>query len=218
MKQMIFTAVHRFHTKPHRAYLLLQLCILTNGWSPKTELSRPVAGHFKGIQPARFMIWRLHKTWCFSSAFSNMTTWRPNFIAVWPKFIILFSFSNQLFQGLITQSKIFILLWKLKAPRQFYINVGQQGINRNNKEKTCMILVSFFGDSSHLYLEAAVFSCGSVGSFWSCPPTHGSHVNTVVCYELWFQLKVGGADLGPALINQSGAASHTINLTGVRGS
>lgn len=33
-----------------QTHLLMQLCILTKGWSPNTELSRfPASGHFKGF-------------------------------------------------------------------------------------------------------------------------------------------------------------------------
>lgn len=75
----------------------------------------------------------------------------------------------------------------------------------------------FFGDLViHSYLEAAVFSSSSGLSF---PPTQSSRVNTVVCCELQFQLKVGGTDLSPGLIKQqNGALLHTISLSGVRGS
>lgn len=51
----------------------------------------------------------------------------------------------------------------MESSKASFINIGQQGININNKGETftANALVSFLGDSSYLYLEAAAFSSGS---------------------------------------------------------
>jgi len=82
-----------YHTRPWQAYLLMQLCMLTKGWSPKTELSGPTVGHFKVLSLMyEFHASRLKKTWCFSVAFSDTTTSRPHSTAVWQMLHLIFFF------------------------------------------------------------------------------------------------------------------------------
>lgn len=108
--------------------------------------------------------WRLNKTWCFSYAFSSIPTSRLHFIAVWPELhliIILFSFRIQLYQGLISQSKVLCFVVKIESSKAVSINIGQQGINRNNIYGTFTGLflwwvITFLSGGS-----GAVFSCGS---------------------------------------------------------
>lgn len=70
LKQMIFIAVHHpghaeYHTKSQQAHLLLQLCILTKGWSPKTKLFAPAP--FRGFEAVRLMYrgWIKHDAFFF---------------------------------------------------------------------------------------------------------------------------------------------------------
>lgn len=163
-----------YPTESRHASFFLQLCMVTKGWSPKTELSRPASGHFMWDLVCEVHAWRLNKTWCFPHAFSKITAWRLHFIAVWPKshFIIVFlhipstiSRAYHSLQGL--------LLWKLRAPRQFLLTqVNKVLIEATREQKTCMSSFSdhLFSDSLDLYPGAAV--CSSSTGFAFCPFQH----------------------------------------------
>lgn len=185
---------------------------------PKDRAFQACCWSLQGIQFVRFM----HRDWIKHDA-SHLPLaiqQHQDFILspssqswIW---LFYFTLAFDCFRGLSLRAKLgFVVV--IERSKAVSVNIGQQGINRNYKEN----IYGKFNGLVRWWLITFIPGGSSVffwlRFFWSCPPTHSSHKNTFVCYELQFQIKVGGTDLCPALIKQqSGAASHTINLTEVR--
>lgn len=152
----------------------MQLCILANGWSPNTELSR-AAGHPKEFLLSQIPAWGLNKT-CSSTCPQRSDNIKISFHRRLASAPFNISYSLKPRRGLITQSEVFE-----KSNAALLVKVSEALIETTWKNSLRFEFTGLFCWWRFISRGSTVFI--SLSFFWSCPPPHGAHVNTVVCYS-----------------------------------